>query len=519
MPPLRARHLRPARAADRRRPAPHRRPPGCAGLHLQPTPGTDLALALGLLHIAVAEGLVDEAYVDARTAGFDAGRAPSLAAWWPERVERITGVPVAEHARGRARCSAAAGRGHRAHRRAAPSSTPRAPTPSPRSSTWPWRSGLPGRPGSGYGCLTGQGNGQGGREHGQKADQLPGYRQIDDPAARAHVAAVWGVDPDDLPGPGRSAYELLDALGTPGGPRALLVFGSNPVVSAPAAAHVDRPARRARPAGRRRLRAVGDGRAGRRGASRSTQWAEEDGTMTNLEGRVLLRRQARRPAAPGCAATWRSSPELAGRLGRRRVPDRARARCSTSCAGPARAAPPTTPASPTSGSTPRDGVFWPCPAPDHPGTPRLFLDRFATPDGRARFVARRAPARGRGARRRLPRLPDHRPRARAVPERRADPPGRRAGRGRAASRSSSSTPTWPSGWASPTATSVRVVEPARRGTRASPGSATRSARDTVFMPFHWREGARTCSPTPRSTRRRGCRSSRSAPCRAGAEIA
>ena len=34
-----------------------------------------------------------------------------------------------------------------------------------------------------------------------------------------------------------------------------------------------------------------------------------------------------------------------------------------------------------------DGVFWPCPesAPPHPGTPRMFLDRFATPDGRARF--------------------------------------------------------------------------------------------------------------------------------------
>ncbi len=56
---------------------------------------------------------------------------------------------------------------------------------------------------------------------------------IDDPAARAHVAAVWGVDPDDLPGPGVPAVELLDPLGTPGGPRALLVHGSNPVVSAP----------------------------------------------------------------------------------------------------------------------------------------------------------------------------------------------------------------------------------------------------------------------------------------------
>src|SRR5437764_11588824 len=98
--------------------------------------------------------------------------------------------------------------------------------------------GKTGKPYCGYGCLTGQGNGQGGREHGQKADQLPGYRRIDDPADRAHVARVWGVHPDTLPGPGRSAVELLDALGRPGGPKALLVFGSNPAVSAPDAGAV-----------------------------------------------------------------------------------------------------------------------------------------------------------------------------------------------------------------------------------------------------------------------------------------
>ena len=72
--------------------------------------------------------------------------------------------------------------------------------------------GLAGRPFSGYGCLTGQGNGQGGREHGQKSDQLPGYRRLDDPEARRHVAGVWGVPETSLPMPGPSAYELLVAL-------------------------------------------------------------------------------------------------------------------------------------------------------------------------------------------------------------------------------------------------------------------------------------------------------------------
>ena len=87
--------------------------------------------------------------------------------------------------------------------------------------------------------MTGQGNGQGGREHGQKADQLPGYRKIDNPEHRAYIANVWGVPESEIPGPGRSAYEMLDQLGTEGGVRALLVFASNLAVSAPHAGHIE----------------------------------------------------------------------------------------------------------------------------------------------------------------------------------------------------------------------------------------------------------------------------------------
>src|SRR5580700_4417105 len=90
----------------------------------------------------------------------------------------------------------------------------------------------------GYATLTGQGNGQGGREHGQKADQLPGYRRLDNPVHRAEVAAIWGVEPESLPRPGLSASELLDALGPAGGIHALLIMGSNPAISAPAVGRV-----------------------------------------------------------------------------------------------------------------------------------------------------------------------------------------------------------------------------------------------------------------------------------------
>jgi assimilatory nitrate reductase catalytic subunit len=350
-----------------------------AALHLRPAPGTDLALALGILHAVVTDGHADSAYLDERTTGF--AQAWQVAAgWWPERAERVTGVAAADQRRAAALLAGAGNayvltaRGTEQHARGADT-----------VSAWinlALALGLPGRAGSGFGCLTGQGNGQGGREHGQKADQLPGYRRLDDPAARAHVAAVWGVDPDELPGPGPSAYELLDSLG-PG--QALLVFGSNPVVSAPRAAHV---------AGRLAaldLLVVADVVLSETARAADvvlpvTQWAEEDGTLTNLEGRILLRRKAT-DAPAGVRSDLEVMHGLATRLGQpaARFPVDAEEVFAelrrASAGGPAdysgvdygrlRAG---------------EALHWPVPGPDHPGTPRVFLDSFAHPDGRARFA-------------------------------------------------------------------------------------------------------------------------------------
>lgn len=353
-----------------------------ADLHLQPVPGTDLALALGLLHLVVAGGLTDPEFIAERTSGYEGARAAAMA-HWPERVEQITGVPAAAM---REAAEAFAGA------RTGMVLTARGPEQQSKGvdTVGAWinlvlATGKAGRPLSGYGCLTGQGNGQGGREHGQKADQLPGYRAIDDPAAREHVARVWGVDPADLPGPGRSAYELLDGLGRPDGVRALLLMGSNPVVSAPRAAHVEQ-----------RLRsldflAVSDLVLSETAALAdvvlpSAQWAEETGTTTNLEGRVILRRKAV-DAPEGVRTDLAVLRELAARLGTDKgFPDdpeevfdelrRASAGGQADYAGISYRR-----------IAAQDGVFWPCPDEGHPGTPRLFLDRFATPDGRARFAA------------------------------------------------------------------------------------------------------------------------------------
>jgi assimilatory nitrate reductase catalytic subunit len=358
-----------------------------AGLHLQALPGTDQALLLGLLHLVVAEGLADEEYLAARATGWDDVRR-SVALWWPERVAATTGVPeaslrravqilaAASPSRGGRGAMILSGRGSEQHSDGTDTVT--------AAINLALALGLPGRPASGYGCLTGQGNGQGGREHGQKADQLPGYRMIDDPAARAHVAAVWGVDPDSLPGKGVPAVQLLAKLG--GEVKALFVHGANVLVSAPDATAV-----------RRRLESldllvVCDFVPSETAMLADvvlpvTQWAEEEGTMTNLEGRILRRRKALDP--PGEARSeLRILADLAAALGSDVRFDtepavvfdelaRASAGGRADYSGLSHE---------LLDAEDRDGGhYWPVPV-GSPGTPRLFARRFAHPDGMARMV-------------------------------------------------------------------------------------------------------------------------------------
>ncbi|WP_458243622.1 molybdopterin oxidoreductase family protein [Streptomyces sp. MAI_2237] len=454
-----------------------------ADLHLAPRPGTDLALALGLLHLVVAEGRVDEEYVAGRTAGWEDARAAAMA-HWPEYVERITGVPVPQLREAvRLFCEP----------EHAMVLTARGPEQQSKGTdtVGAWinlclATGRAGRPLSGYGCLTGQGNGQGGREHGQKADQLPGYRKLDDPAARRHVAEVWGVDPDSLPGPGRSAYELLDALGTD--IRSLLLMGSNPVVSAPHAAHVEE-----------RLKsldflAVCDVVLSETAALADvvlpvTQWAEETGTTTNLEGRVLLRRRAITPP-DGVRSDLEVLRELADRLGVEKGfptdPEEVFEELRRASAGGL---------ADYSGITYRrlaeeNGVFWPCPQllqqePEeaHPGTPRLFLDRFATPDGRARFVpvSHRATAEEPDAE-----YPVLLTTGRVVAQYQSGAQTRRVDELNAAAPGPfvELHPRLAARLGAAEGDPVAVVS--RRGRAVAPARITTAIRpDTVFMPFHW----------------------------------
>ncbi|MFJ4029255.1 molybdopterin oxidoreductase family protein [Paenarthrobacter sp. NPDC089989] len=353
------------------------------GLHLQPTPGTDLALLLGISHVVVHEGLVDADYVSERTSGY-AALVRSLNAFWPERVQSITGVPatlIRETARRLAHGARdggsyiLSGRGVEQHVDGTDTAT--------AAINLSLLLGLPGSARSGYGTLTGQGNGQGGREHGQKADQLPGYRKITDPAARAHMASVWGIDESLIPGPGLPAVELLKSLGKPDGVRCLFVHGANVVVSAPDTNAVT--------AGLRALDflVVCDFFMSETALEADlvlpvTQWAEEEGTLTNLEGRVIRRRRALTPP-PGVRNELWLMARLAELLEAPSTfsddPETVFEELRLASAG---------------GLADYSGIdyamldrgeaaYWPYPVGSN-GTPRLFSEGFAHADGRAVMV-------------------------------------------------------------------------------------------------------------------------------------
>lgn len=350
-----------------------------ADLHLQPVPGTDLALANGMLNVVVREGLVDYEYVAKRTTGFEAVRR-AVRLYWPDRVERITGVPendivaAARMLAGADRAMILTARGAEQH--SSGTDTVQAFINLALSL------GLPGRPYSGFATITGQGNGQGGREHGQKSDQLPGYRKLDDPMARAHVAQIWGINPADLPSQGLSAYEMLTGIGGPGGVRALWVMASNIVVSAPNSLHVTEKIRDLD------FLVVSDIFLSETAALAdvvlpTTQWAEESGTMTNLEGRVILRQAALTPPNE-VRSDLDVMTDLAKRLGIQGFSGDSEevfeelTRASAGGKADYRGISYERIAA-------EKGVFWPCPSARYPDTPRLFAEDFPTSDRRAHF--------------------------------------------------------------------------------------------------------------------------------------
>ena len=360
-------------------------------LFLPIKPGRDIALFNGILNLMIEHDWLDHAFIEGHTTGFEAV-AEHVREWTPRRTAEVTGIAErtihqAAEWWGTARTSFlmhARGIEHHSH----------GVQNVLGAINLVLASGRIGRENCGYATITGQGNGQGGREHGQKCDQLPGGRDLGNLEHRAFVAGVWGVSPDELPQPGVDAYEIFRKVDA-GEIRGLLSLCFNPVVSLPDNNFI-----------RRMLEKLDFYVAIDFFLNETARYAdvvlpgslheEDEGTVTTAEGRVIKINKA--VDCPGDARQdWRVIQDIAGALRREKgftfenpagIFDELRRASAGGVADYAGI---------TYEKIERGyGVFWPCPAEDHPGTPRLFepgawnpvargKGPFYFPDGRARF--------------------------------------------------------------------------------------------------------------------------------------
>jgi assimilatory nitrate reductase catalytic subunit len=351
-------------------------------LYLPVRPGTDVVLLMSILHVILRERLEDKEFIAKHTSGFEAV-AQSVKQWDPLTAADVTGVPPEAIER----AGLWIGKADRAmglHARGIEHQSKGVDNCSSLINIF-LATGNFGREGAGCMMITGQGNGQGGREHGQKCDQLPGQRSIADPEARRHVASVWGITPDEIPQAGLTAVEIMEAIHR-GEIKALLSASFNPVVSLPNSDFTKEALERLEFFG------VVDFFLSETAHYADVVLAgslheEDEGVIANVEGRVCHVQKAVDP--PGNARVdWWIYCDLARRLGKekyfpyispREIFDELREASRGGVAD-------------YYGITyekidQQMGVFWPCPDLGHPGTPRLFEGgKFFHADGKARFV-------------------------------------------------------------------------------------------------------------------------------------
>lgn len=327
--------------------------------HLQLVPGTDVWLLNSMAHVIVAEGLCDEAFIEAQTENFEAVRA-AVAPYTPEEAEKVTGI-AADDIRWTARRYATTERagiyytlGITEHSHGTDNVYALA--------NLVLMTGHLGKRSTGMNPLRGQNNVQGANDAGATPVFLPGYQRVDDPAVHAKYEASWGVKLD--PEPGLNLNEMMKTMGkTVFG---LFVMGEDIVLSEPNVMKLEEGLNASE------FLVLQDAFLNETARFAdvvfpASVFAEKDGVFTNSERRVQRVRKAVDPPgqaredwrilidlANACGAEW--SFETSGEVYREMVKDApnfaglSHERLESVQQG---------------GKT---GLQWPCPDADHPGT-------------------------------------------------------------------------------------------------------------------------------------------------------
>ena len=282
-----------------------------ADLHLALLPGTDIALYNAMLHVMLWEGWINRDYVEAHTEGFDALKkivreySPAMAATIcgldKKAIEQAAQLFATSPATMSMYCQGLNQFSFGTHNNSALINLHLA-------------TGQIGKPGAGPFSLTGQPNAMGGREVGGLANLLSAHRDMANPAHRAEVAALWGID--KVPeAPGKSAVELFHALKS-GEVKAVWIACTNPAQSMPDQTLIDEALKTAEfiivqeAFGHTETCHYADL------LLPASTWGEKDGTVTNSE-RAISRVRPAVPAPGEARHDWAIVVDFARRLGAR----------------------------------------------------------------------------------------------------------------------------------------------------------------------------------------------------------
>ena len=372
-----------------------------ATLFLQVKPGTDIYVFLAIMHTILREAWADEEFIAERTEGFDEFKL-ALAEYTPELASLKSGVPVEQiemaariYAFGERNSGPSLYEDPRGH-----SSILYAMGITQRSNgtdmvmtlaNLAMLCGQVGKPSTGVNPLRGQSNVQGACDVGCLVNVFPGYQQVTDEAKRKKLAQAWGVN--DLPGQiGLTIVEAMHAA-SEGKVRAVYVMGENPMMSDPNTSHVEQALRNLDflvvqdifPSDTALLAHI---------ILPAASSLEKDGTFTNTERRVQLIHQVL--SAPGEARPdWQITGEIAARFDEKMGIERDRKHWifpSTEMIFDELASVTPIYAGMNHKRLVSEGLQWPCPENQHPGTPILHVGKFSRGFGKFNPVMANDPA-------------------------------------------------------------------------------------------------------------------------------
>jgi len=338
-----------------------------ARLWLRHKPGTDVALINGLMNVILNEGLFNKNFIEERTEGFDE-LCEAIKDYTPEYVEKITGCPsglIIEAGRiyGNAKKgSIVYSMGITQHTTGVDNILALA--------NLVLLTGNIGREGTGLNPLRGQNNVQGACDMGGLPGFLPGYQRIDDPNIREKFENAWNTRLEDKPG-----LTLTEMVSSPE-VKCLYIMGENPILSDPDINHVREAFLK------KEFIVVQDIFLTETGEFAdvvlpSCSFAEKTGTWTNTERRVQLLNKAISP--PGDAlADYKIIQLISNKMGYKmdyknteEIMDEI-AKLTPIYGGISYK------------RLRKEGIHWPCPSFDHPGTPILHKDKFTK--GKGSFI-------------------------------------------------------------------------------------------------------------------------------------